>query len=147
VYLTVEKVFLIFGKKMYNHIKKIFNGKVFVISLLLLAFAAVEANACDMKFEILKGKKAAYQKGDIVIVKLIVVLTHRNCPVALKETKFDMKGVKVVGATKWKMKDANTWTRKLKIKITGSSKDEAFISGTRTCDKEGGYSIIKFKVQ
>ena len=115
--------------------------------MLLLAFAVIEANACDMKFEVLKGKKAVYQKGDVIIVKLVVVLTHRNCPVALKETKFEMKGIKVVGATKWKMKDANTWVRKLKLKITDTSKDKVYISSTRTCDKEGGYSIIEFKVK
>ncbi len=132
---------------MYEYIRKMLRSKVFIVSLLLFAFAVVEANACDMKFEILKGKKEAYKKGDIVIVKITVLLTHRNCPIALKETKYEMKGLKVAGATKWKMKDANTWERKLKLKIIGNTKDKVYISSTRTCDKEGGYGIIKFKVK
>jgi len=116
--------------------------------LLFFAIHTV-ASACDINFDVIKGSKKKYEPGDVIITKVTVLLTHRNCPVALDETKFKYKGLKVLGATKWRAASSTTYERRLKIKILGNEeeKDKVYISATRTCDKEGGFGSLKLEVK
>ncbi len=126
------------------------NKAVLTVAAFLLFFAIhTVASACDINFDVIKGEKEEYESGDVIIMKVTVLLTHRNCPVALDETKFKYQGLKVLGATKWRAASSTTYERKLKIKILGADddKDKVFISATRTCDKEGGFGSLKLEVK
>ncbi|ROL59603.1 hypothetical protein D9V86_10460, partial [Bacteroidetes/Chlorobi group bacterium ChocPot_Mid] len=63
----------------------------FLFSLMFLA----RINACEIHFSIIKGEKTKYSKGDELIVKITVLLTHRNCPEGIESTKFDTKGLTI----------------------------------------------------
>lgn len=121
--------------------------KTFIISaFLMLTFGLGTALACSFEFEVdEKSKKETYTVGDIVVVKVKVTFTHRVCPVAIKQTKFETNGIKVVGATDWKEVSPGVFERKLKTKITGNDKKSYTITGTRTCDKEGGFGTLTLK--
>lgn len=113
---------------------------------IILFAGSAGANACEIDFKILKGEKKAYSKGDVLIVKVEVFLTHRNCPEGIQATKFELKGLEVAAATNWDEQIALTYVRKLKIKITGSG-GEAMIKAVRKCDKEGGLGTMKLKLK
>ena len=117
--------------------------KIIIAVLFLFAFFITELNACEIDFTIIKGKKEKYSKGDELVVKVTVLLTHRNCPEGIKSTKFETQGVDILGATKWTSKNSTTFERKLKVKVTENKMDAVFISATRTCDKEGGFGSLK----
>jgi hypothetical protein len=112
----------------------------------LLAITPQKAEACEIEFEILKGKKEIYNPGDKLIVKVHVALTHRSCPVAIKKTQFKLNGIKVIGATKWKQLSSMDFERKLKIVITEKTKNEAIINAIRECDKDGGFGSLKLDI-
>ena len=105
-----------------------------------------KSNACDIKFEITKGKKEYYHAGDTIIVTVNVALTHRSCPVKLNKTKFKLKGLKVIKATKWKQLSANDWERKLMIVVTETKGDKLTLTAIRECDKDGGFGTLKLNV-
>jgi hypothetical protein len=103
-------------------------------------------NACEIHFSIIKGEKTKYSKGDELIVKITVLLTHRNCPEGIESTKFDTKGLTISQATKWKEENSTTFTRKLKLLVNGEAGKEISISAIRKCEKEGGFaSLVLFK--
>lgn len=121
-----------------------------VLGLILaaLAFLTISANtvqACEIKMKAIKGEKKSYSPGDIVVVKVTVFLTHRNCPEPLTKTKFQTVGMDIEGATKWKQTESLEYVRKLKIKISSAPGTPLTISATRTCDKEGGYAILNMR--
>ncbi|MEN8118417.1 MAG: hypothetical protein ABFS16_15640 [Bacteroidota bacterium] len=120
----------------------------FVKTLALFLFFMVPAiaMACEIEFDILENKKESYQKGDVIIVNVKVIYTHRQCPEGIAATKFDYKGLKVLGATKWKETKPNTYERKFKIEIIDNSKKKLVFGAIRTCDKDGGAGSIKFNI-
>ena len=118
---------------------------LFLLGLFLVSFSTKEAKACDIEFEILKGEKAKYVAGDIIIIKVNVKLTHRTCPVAIKKTKFKMNGLKVIGATEWKQLSAMEYERKLKIQVESNKDGKLVFNAVRTCDKDGGFGSLKLE--
>ncbi len=105
-----------------------------------------KVNACDIEFEITKGKKESYNVGDTIVVVVKVALTHRSCPVKLNKTKFKLKGLKVVKSTQWKQLSANDWERKLMIVVTGSKGKKLNLTAIRECDKDGGFGTLKLNM-
>lgn len=116
-----------------------------LLALFFTSFSNFEAKACEIDFEIIKGKKDVYQVGDEIVVKVIVELTHRSCPEALKKTKFKMNGMKVTGSTGWKQITTMIYERKLKITITGTDNGKVTINVIRECDKDGGFGSLKLE--
>lgn len=116
-----------------------------IVSVFLIAFTPQEATACEIEFEILKGEKEVYNVGDTLIVKVVVKLTHRVCPVAMKETKFKLNGMKVIKSTGWKKLSENDYTRKLIIVITGKKGKKVSINAIRECEKDGGFGSMKLE--
>jgi hypothetical protein len=116
-----------------------------IITFFLIPFTSNDAKACDIEFEILKGKKEVYNVGDTLIVKIKVKLTHRSCPVALKKTKFKLKGIKVLKATGWKELSSMDYERKLKIIIAGEPGKKVSLNVIRECEKDGGFGSLKLE--
>ena len=113
-----------------------------LIAGLFFALQTYSAEACEIDFEVLKGKKASYEVGDLIIVKVEVFLTHRNCPEPMNATKYNQVGLKIMKSTKWKNPSANTYVQKLKIKITEAGAKKISLGAVRTCDKTGGVGSI-----
>jgi phosphoserine aminotransferase len=61
----------------------------------------------------------------------------------MKETKFNMKGLKVIKSTPWKQKSANDWSRKLMVVVTDTSSGKLNMTVIRECEKDGGFGTIK----
>ncbi len=118
---------------------------ILMLGILFLSFSTQEAKACEIEFEIVKGKKEKYEAGDIIVVKVIVTLTHRSCPEALKKTKFKMNGLKVIGSTPWKEITAMDHERKLKIQVISNKDGKLIFNAIRTCDKDGGFGSLKLE--
>ena len=117
-----------------------------IIGLFFLALAPKTANACEIEFEITKGKKDKYQVGDTIVVEVKVALTHRSCPVKMKQTKFTMKGLKVIKSTPWKQTAANDWERKLMIVVKESKDGKLNLTAVRECEKDGGFGTLKLEL-
>lgn len=120
---------------------------ILVIGLFSITFMPKTANACEIEFEITKGKKESYQVGDTLVVLVKVALTHRACPVALEKTKFQLKGLKVIKSTKWKQISANKWNRKLMIVVTNTKGGKLSLAAIRECDKDGGFGTLKLDIK
>ena len=119
---------------------------ILFIGIFFFSISSTSANACEIEFEVIKGKKETYQTGDTLIVAVKVKLTHRSCPVAIKKTKFKMKGLKVIKSTKWKQLGAMEFERKLII-VVGESKDMKLnLTAIRECDKDGGFGTLKLEM-
>lgn len=133
-------------KSMMLSFMKVASIKNFIIFLVFILMLFSRINACEIHFSIIKGEKAKYSKGDELIIKITVLLTHRNCPEGIESTKFDSKGLSISQATKWKEENSTTYTRKLKLLIKGETGKEISISAIRKCEKEGGFgSLVLFK--
>ncbi|PLW99953.1 MAG: hypothetical protein C0594_16350 [Marinilabiliales bacterium] len=114
-----------------------------VIMVLLTSVLVQKAVACEFEFKVDGDKKEVYKAGDVVVVKVKVTFTHMVCDVGIQKTKFETDGLKIEGATDWKETSPGIWERKLKLKVTGNDKGELVLSGTRTCNKTGGYGSLK----
>ena len=126
--------------------KNVLKSKIvifFLFAILFVSFSVQEVKACEIEFEITDNKKNVYEVGDILVVKVKVILTHRSCPIAMKQTKFTMKGLKVVGSTQWKQLSTMIWERKLKMQVTGTKDGKLVLNAVRTCDKDGGFGSLK----
>ena len=117
-----------------------------LIFITLFLAGPMIASACEISFEILDNKKEYYQEGDVLVVKVKVVLTHRHCPEGINTTKFQYAGMKVLGATQWTEPTSGTYERKFKIQIEKTDKDALVFGALRTCDKDGGSGSITFKM-
>jgi len=125
--------------------KKNLNSKTvifFLIAFLSLSFSVKEVNACEIGFEITDNKKEIYDIGDVIVIKVNVTLTHRSCPIAMKQTKFTMKGLKVIATTEWKQLSTMVWERKLKMKVIGTKDGKLVLNAIRNCDKDGGFGSL-----
>ncbi len=121
---------------------KITRITIIIIGFFFLQFVPINANACEIEFEIVKGKKDAYKTGDTIIVKVNVILTHRSCPIAIKNTEFKTNGLKVLKATSWKQLSTMEYERKLIIVMNKPKKGKFTINATRSCDKDGGFGSL-----
>ena len=115
----------------------------FFVGIFFSLMMPQKANACEIEFEITKGKKDSYKVGDTIVVVVKVALTHRTCPVKLNKTKFKLKGLKVIKSTRWKKLSANDWERKLMIVVTGTKGKKLNLSAIRECEKDGGFGTLK----
>ncbi len=123
--------------------------RIFLIKLAFLAViigGPVIGNACEISIEVLDNNKEQYQAGDIVVVKVKVVFTHRQCSEGINATKFSYDGIKVLGATPWNETIKGTFERKFKLQIEESGNKNLVFGALRTCDKEGGSGSITFAV-
>jgi len=116
-----------------------------LLTLFFVTMTPQKADACEIEYEILKGKKEVYNVGDTIIIKVKVALTHRSCPIALKDTKFKLNGMKVLQATSWKQLSSMKFERKLKIIITGAKGNKVTINTIRECEKDGGFGSLKLE--
>lgn len=108
-----------------------------VVAALLLALPAI-TKACDIAVSVDGLKKEVYKAGDIVVVKIVVVLKHRNCDVGINETSIKVSGSQITASTKWENTEGKTWERKIKVKIVADKSGKAIIVAERTCDRDGG---------
>ncbi len=120
----------------------IYVNKKFILFWLLLLFSTNYTSACEIEIKVDGEQKKEYNIGDEIIIHVRVEFTHRVCPVAIKETKFDTKGFKILKGTPWKETSTGIWERKLKVQVTKSKKGKLLLSATRTCEKDGGFGEI-----
>lgn len=116
-------------------------------AVFLLGIFTYNAEACKIEFKVVEGEKEFYSPGDKLTLEVDVFYTHGNCPEGIKATKFKSSGLKIDAATKWDQESRRTFKRKVKITISKDAEKEAFLSATRTCDKEGGFGEIKFPIK
>ncbi len=114
--------------------------KLFLTFTLLFAFLAVSL-ACNVTFVLQdnKGNVVNPQKvknGETYTLVVVYKNTHGNCDIPIKDTKFKMDGIKVVGATDWTSENGG-YVRKMKIQITDNKKNEVYFQVIRTCDRGG----------
>jgi hypothetical protein len=111
--------------------------KILAIACLLTGFTST-TKACEIIVSVDGTKKENYKAGDVVVIKVTVVLKHRNCDVDINKTAINVSGSQMTGATKWVNTDGNTWERKIKVKILKDLSNKAIIVAERTCDRDGG---------
>ena len=121
--------------------------KKFSLVIVLMFVTLISSCACEFKFNIEGTPKKSYAVGDEVIMKITLVLTHRNCDEGLDATKFDYKGFEVLGATQWKEIGNGSFERKFKMKVTANDADKSTFSAVRTCKKEGGSGTFQILVK
>lgn len=114
-----------------------------VAFLLILLAQPLLTDACELKFNISGEKKEVYKVGAEVIVEVEIVYTHRTCEIQLSDTKFTYEGMKILGATAWKEKAPNTFSRQIKLMLLDDSLTEAKLSIVRKCSKEGAIGSFK----
>ena len=119
---------------------------ILTLTMFALSLTQNTANACEIEFEITKGKKETYQTGDTLVILVKVALTHRSCPVGMKKTKFNTKGMKVIKSTQWKQLSAMKWERKLMVIVTETKGNKLNLTAIRECDKDGGFGSLKLEV-
>ena len=119
---------------------------ILIVVIFSLSVNSKEASACEIDIEVTKGKKESYQVGDTLVLHVKVVLTHRSCPVKMKETKFNMTGLKVHKSTPWKQTATMDWERKLMVIVTKTKNGKLNLTAIRECDKDGGFGSIKLDV-
>ncbi len=121
--------------------------KLFVL-LGFLFVGVAAASACEITLKVVDNEEESYEVGDEIVVEVHLQFTHRNCPVSVKETKFQYQGVKITGATDWKRISDMEYTRKLKVKIievNSNKKKKTQIVAIRSCEKEGGMGSLEIK--
>ena len=128
--------------------KSILKSKWLFIALIgvfFIVFQPQKALACEIEFEITDNKKEVYNVGDVLVIKVVVTLTHRSCPIAMEKTKFTMKGFKILGTTDWVQESTMVWTRKIKVEVSETNNGKLVFNAIRTCDKDGGFGALKLK--
>lgn len=133
---------------MDGKMKKV-NQRIAGLAIVLIAMilTAASANACHISVKTLENQKKSYKVGDELVVKVTVQLTHRNCSEGIEATKFNPKDIKIVSAGKWSDAGNLVFERKLKIKITGKTNNQAILNVVRTCRRDGGSGKLTLKVE
>jgi hypothetical protein len=116
-----------------------------ILAIIFLLVAPFVSSACKITLNLEGENKSVFKAGEIVTIKITVVLEHRNCDVSIDNTGINVSGSEIVGATKWVSIDSKTWERKIKIKIRSNAKKEAVIIAERTCHKDGGKGVMKLQ--
>ncbi len=114
--------------------------------ILIFSFYPTGVPACEIDVTIHGESSTSYKTGDIVILKVDVFLTHRNCPEDIDATEFQTQGMDILGATKWTEVSNNHFERLVKVEITASESSEAIFHTKRTCSKEGGSDYLKLNL-
>ncbi len=117
-----------------------------MFGVFILSMTPKKSTACEIEITVVKGKKESYQVGDTLVLQVFVKLTHRSCPVKMKETKFNMKGLKVIKSTPWKQLSAMEYKRKLMVVVKETKNGKLNLTAIRECDKDGGFGSIKLDV-
>ncbi len=113
---------------------------LFAAGLLLITASSM---ACEIHMNVAeKNQKEKYDIGDELVIEVEIVLEHRNCDVAIEDTKFTSSGCKIMGATPWKQTNPNTYTRKLKVTVTKDIKEDIMVVCKRSCHKDGGLAKL-----
>jgi len=120
--------------------------KKVIATLIIAIITVIPLMACDITLTIDKEKKQ-YKIGDVAIVKVTVVLIHRNCKVNINNTQYKYVGVNIISGTDWKETSPGIWQRKLKVKITDDKTNPASLTVYRVCDLSGGTATINFKLK
>ena len=71
------------------------RAKLFFLVVLIIA-NVISISACEIDLKIVGEEKQEYAVGDVVVVEVAITLTHRACPVAIKDTEFKYQGVKIL---------------------------------------------------
>ncbi len=121
--------------------------KTLLVGIVAFVLLSISALACEIEFKVLKGEKDTYKKGDVLVVKVEVFFTHKNCPEGIKTTKFQPKGFEIMQGTKWRESSTGLFERKLKIKVTKDGAGKAVLKAVRSCDKEGGLGTFEIKTK
>ncbi|MGE5521988.1 MAG: hypothetical protein ACM3VS_18845 [Candidatus Dadabacteria bacterium] len=116
-----------------------------LLATVFLLLGPFLSNACKISLNIERESKSVYKPGEIAIVKITVVMEHRNCDVSIDNTDINVSGSQIIGATKWVNTDGKTWERKIKIKILSDPHKQALIVAERTCHKDGGKGVLKLQ--
>lgn len=119
--------------------------KKITLTLALIIATVVSSIACDITFKVEK-EKSKYSVGDEVVVKVSIMLMHRDCKAAIKSTQFKPTGLKILSGTDWKEISKGTWERKLKLKITEATAGKATLCVIRTCERDGGKGVLTLKL-
>jgi hypothetical protein len=113
-----------------------------LLILFLIAFTGIKA--CEITLEVEKGAKEKYVVGDEFVIKVNLKFSHRVCNLSLEETKYEVKGLEILGGTDWKESSVGSWERKIKVKVTGTPDGKLTFNIVRTCDKMGGFATMSF---
>lgn len=113
---------------------------------LIFIFTSILGYSCEIDLSVVGDNKVSYKAGEELVIKVTVLLTHRNCPEGIDKTKFEGKNLEILGGTKWVEKSSGTYERKLKVRIKDDNNNKAILNASRTCDKEGGFGSISLKV-
>jgi hypothetical protein len=124
--------------------KILLSGIIVFLGLIILPVLSL---ACDTKITVKGEPKTHYQAGDEVILKVTIFLPHKDCDVPINDTKFKVEGLKVLGATKWKLNSPGLYERLVKVKINATEQNRSVLHAQRICKKEGGYGAITLKTQ
>lgn len=120
--------------------------KKIILLVALVGFLIGRGYACELNFKISGDKKEAYKAGEELIVEVTVTYTHRKCELELSDTKFTYDGIKIIGATQWIEKTPGSFTRKIKVSVLDTAANEASLTVSRKCNKEGALGSFKIKV-
>lgn len=123
-----------------NHSIQSIKTIVSIVLIMLLFQAPV--NACEVSISVEGTTKEKYKAGEVVVLKITVVLKHRNCDVDIKETAITVSGCQITAATDWVNTSGKTWERKIRIKIADHKTGKIVVTAERTCDRDGGKGTI-----
>ncbi|WP_163718073.1 hypothetical protein [Mangrovibacterium lignilyticum] len=113
------------------------------LMLLFLLMLVQQSKACEVEIKILGEQQVElYKPGEIIIVEVTIVNTHRDCSEPIDHTKILTEGCKVTAATPWKEIKACTYVRKLKIQISADGGTQLQLVCKRSCDKDGGFGKL-----
>jgi NosR/NirI family transcriptional regulator, nitrous oxide reductase regulator len=114
----------------------------FLIATWLIVLTAAPIFACNIS---IKADKTTGFVGDTLKLDITMVLTHRNCPVPIADTKFiTTSNIVVVGQTPWLSSGRDTFKTTLTINLIAIGPGKVEI--VRECIKEGGYASIDLAV-
>lgn len=110
---------------------------------MLLLTASYAGFACEIEMKIADGNnKDVYSPGDIIIIELTIVNTHRDCHEQIEKAQIMADGCKVMAATPWKELKTGTYFRKLKVVILPDGGNNLQLVCKRSCDKDGGFGKL-----
>jgi hypothetical protein len=131
-----------------NNLKTKFKTILFIKILLVFLigiFSLSPMLACKIEFKIEKNENKIYNKGDEIVVKVTISKTHRNCVVEIDDTDFNVDGLEIVSATKWKEVGNKSYERKFKLKVLSNKTGELKFEAVRSCERGVDKKALKLK--
>lgn len=119
--------------------------KKFFVLTVFFVFVTSFVLACDFQFST-KDNLKSVKHGDEIVIHVVLKLTHRNCKVLPKDTKFKYEGIDIVSATNWKQEDAMTYSREIKVKVKNDNSKAISLIATRSCDRDGGSGTFSLPI-